>query len=197
MENIISTAITSIVSALIAFGLFYLSQKRENNRWLNSAFVNFEAEQWIKYRTILFKIRFVLLEDIINWLLYDGIEERIFVQHPLEYFKNIDDTLKEFQYLHNLMTPFFSEHEAIKFNKVEEGLDMIRAICSIYLYGIAANNYEIEKFNNENNFGYCIKNGNKSVNDNGCLETLGENIGQVLEILDNKIVQYKNSKSNL
>lgn len=192
MNDIISSAITSLSSALIAFGLFYFSQQKENKRWQNSAFVNFEAEQWIKYRAILFKIRFVLIEDIIRWLLEDGIEERIFVQHPIEYFKNIDDTLKEFQYLHNLMTPFFTIDEAEIFNKIEEGLDMIRVICSIYLYGIAMNKYEIEKFSNDNNYGYCIKNGNKDVDDNGCLENLCENISNALEILDNKIIKYKN-----
>lgn len=192
IENLITTFIASLSSALIAFGLFHMSQKDENKRWLNSAFVNFEAEQWIKYRTILFKIRFVLLEDIMYWLLGDGIEERIFVQHPLEYFKNIDDTLKEFQYLHNLMTPFFDKVESEKFNHVEGALDMVKTICSIYLYGIAMNNYEIESFNKDNDFGYRIKDGNMDINDNHCIENLCNDIGEVLEILDDKIIRYKN-----
>jgi len=192
LENLITTFIASLSSALIAFGLFHLSQKNETKRWLNSAFVNFEAEQWIKYRTILFKIRFVLLEDIMYWLLGDGIEERIFIQHPLEYFKNIDDTLKEFQYLHNLMAPFFDNVEYEKFNRVEGALDMVKSVCSIYLYGIAMNNYKIESFNKDNNFGYSIKNGNMSINDNDCLENLCNNIGELLEILDAKIIRHKN-----
>lgn len=191
--NLIVAFISSFISAMFAFCLFYLAQKNERKRWLFDTYAKMEAEYWLNYRKILVKLRHTVLDDI-QRLFMDGLEERIFLIHPLEYFNNIDKDLEEFTLFHNLLIPFMKDGDIDKFQEVEEFLSYLKTICSAHRYSLAYGGTKVQEKVGANKKSYRVLDPiNNMLND--VVSDIDENyvlLDDALAILNNKILcHYK------
>lgn len=184
--------VPSLLSALIAFMLFKLSQMNERKRWLTDAYIRNEAKIWIDYRATLavFINEFEPLCEVLD----DGSEWYKYCKSPDEEYNSYLCLLIKLREVHLQAKPYFYDdlNDDIHGNIFFVIEDLIYEFENL-LNDIKTDQIKVEKLNKAELHKYKIENFSDIFKEyffdyNGNLEQLKV----LLNALDKRYLSYKN-----